>query len=118
MIAYNKALKDKFDALLDKLSRMYDLVIVDTPGLNGLADKHRELTIEEIKRAHACIYLFPKRGIAHTDIDFIKYISTYQNTFIFIYNFIDELNISEGENPDDKIASIKENVNKFIALVL
>lgn len=91
-----------------------ELVIVDTPGLNGLADKHRELTIEEIKRAHACIYLFPKRGIAHTDIDFIKYISTYQNTFIFIYNFIDELNISEGEVPDDKIASIKENVNKFI----
>ncbi|MBQ9982931.1 MAG: dynamin family protein [Oscillospiraceae bacterium] len=91
-----------------------ELVIVDTPGLNGLADKHRELTIEEIKRAHACIYLFPKRGLAHTDVDFIKYISTYQNTFIFIYNFIDELNISEGENPDDKIASIKENVNKFI----
>ncbi len=91
-----------------------DLVIVDTPGLNGLADKHRELTIEEIKQAHACIYLFPKRGLAQTDVEFIKYISMYQNTFIFIYNFIDELNISEGENPEDKIASIKENVNKFV----
>ncbi len=91
-----------------------ELVIVDTPGLNGLADKHRELTIEEIKQAHSCIYLFPKRGLAQTDVEFIKYISTYQNTFIFIYNFIDELNESEGEYPEDKIASIKQNVNKFI----
>lgn len=91
-----------------------DLVIVDTPGLNGLADKHRELTIEEIKQAHSCIYLFPKRGLAQTDVEFIKYISTYQNTFIFIYNFIDELNALEGEYAEDKIASIRENVNKFI----
>jgi len=91
-----------------------ELVIVDTPGLNGLADKHRELTIEEIKQAHACIYLFPKRGLAQTDIEFIKYISNYQNTFIFIYNFIDELNVSEGESVDDKIESIKENISKFI----
>ena len=30
---------------------------VDTPGLNGIADNHREKTIEEIKNAHACIYL-------------------------------------------------------------
>lgn len=91
-----------------------ELVIVDTPGLNGLADKHRELTIEEIKQAHACIYLFPKRGLAQTDVEFIKYISNYQNTFIFIYNFIDELNESEGETPQSKIETIRENVSKFV----
>jgi len=27
------------------------LVIVDTPGLNGIADKHRDITIEEVKHA-------------------------------------------------------------------
>ena len=30
--------KDKFDALLDKLSRMYDLVIVDTPPVQPVID--------------------------------------------------------------------------------
>lgn len=34
---------------------------VDTPGLNGIADKHREKTIEEIKNAHACIYLIKEK---------------------------------------------------------
>ncbi|MDO5558208.1 MAG: dynamin family protein [Oscillospiraceae bacterium] len=91
-----------------------ELVIVDTPGLNGLADKHRELTIEEIKQAHACIYLFPKRGLAQTDVEFIKYISNYQNTFIFIYNFIDELNEAEGETAQSKMETIRENVERFV----
>ena len=63
------------DIYIDFIDVEDELVIVDTPGLNGLADKHRELTIEEIKQAHSCIYLFPKRGVAQTDIDFIKYIS-------------------------------------------
>lgn len=102
------------DIYIDFIDIDDELVIVDTPGLNGLADKHRELTIEEIKQAHSCIYLFPKRGVAQTDVDFIKYISNYQNTFIFIYNFIDELNASEGEYPEDKLASIKENVERFV----
>ena len=102
------------DIYIDFIDIDEELVIVDTPGLNGLADKHRDLTVEEIKQAHACIYLFPKRGLAHTDVDFIKYISNYQNTFIFIYNFIDELNTSEGEYAEDKLNAIKENVNRFI----
>jgi len=102
------------DIFIDFIDIDEELVIVDTPGLNGLADKHRELTIEEIKQAHACIYLFPKRGLAQTDVEFIKYISTYQNTFIFIYNFIDELNESEGEYAEDKLNAIKENVTRFI----
>jgi len=102
------------DIYIDFIDIDDELVIVDTPGLNGLADKHRELTIEEIKQAHSCIYLFPKRGVAQTDVDFIKYISNYQNTFIFIYNFIDELNSSEGEYPEQKLASIRENVDRFV----
>jgi GTPase SAR1 family protein len=102
------------DIYIDFIDVEDELVIVDTPGLNGLADKHRELTIEEIKQAHSCIYLFPKRGVAQTDIDFIKYISNYQNTFIFIYNFIDELNAFEGEYPETKIAGIKENIERFV----
>ncbi|MBR6925275.1 MAG: dynamin family protein, partial [Oscillospiraceae bacterium] len=102
------------DIYIDFLDVDDELVIVDTPGLNGLADKHRELTIEEIKQAHSRIYLFPKRGVAQTDIDFIKYISNYQNTFIFIYNFIDELNAFEGEYPETKIAGIKENIERFV----
>ena len=85
---------------------------VDTPGLNGIADKHREKTIEEIKNAHACIYLMQVRGLGQSDIDFLKYISIYQHTIIFVQNFIDELKKLEGETPEQKIEQQKKIINE------
>lgn len=87
---------------------------VDTPGLNGIADNHREKTIEEIKNAHACIYLMQVRGIGQSDIDFLKYILKYQNNIIFVKNFIDELKKLEGETPEQKIEQQKKIIDEKI----
>jgi hypothetical protein len=76
---------------------------VDTPGLNGIADKHREKTIEQIKNAHLCIYIMQIRGLGQSDIDFLKFICRYQHNIIFVQNFIDELKEIEGESPEEKI---------------
>lgn len=91
------------------------LVIVDTPGLNGIADKHRDITIEEVKRAHACIYLLSLKGITGTDTDFIKVLSNYQSNFIFIQNFIDSLHLSEGETLEKKINEDKLLLGKLFS---
>ena len=48
------------------------IVVVDTPGLNGMADGHRERTMVLIQQAHACVYMIPKRGLASTDISFLR----------------------------------------------
>lgn len=85
-----------------------EICFVDTPGLNGVADKHREKTIDEIRKAHACIYLLPIRGLGKTDYEFIKYISKYQKNIIFIQNFIDELDALENETPEEKIEEQKK----------
>lgn len=87
---------------------------VDTPGLNGIADNHREKTIEEIKNAHACIYLMQVRGLGQSDIDFLKYISKYQHNIIFVQNFIDELKELEGETPEQKIEQQKKIIDEKI----
>lgn len=79
------------------------MVFVDTPGLNGVADHHRERTYEQIQRAHACIYLIPMRGLSDTDIQFTKEISKYQENIIFVQNFIDQLE-EEGESIEAKLA--------------
>lgn len=91
----------------------YPIEIVDTPGLNGIADKHREITIEEIKRAHACIYLLPVKGVTHSDADFIQILQRYQSKFIFVQNFIDQLNLSEGETAESKIEADKNLINEI-----
>lgn len=82
----------------------YPVVIVDTPGLNGLADKHRDITIEEVKNSHACIYILQKKGVSASDTDFISILRNYQSRFIFVQNFIDDIHISEGETVEDKLA--------------
>ena len=73
------------------------IVLIDTPGLNGIADGHREQTIELIKNAHFCIYLLQRKGLSNTDIEFLNYIKQYQNNFIIIQNFIDTFNKIKGE---------------------
>lgn len=89
----------------------YPIVIADTPGLNGIADRHREITLDEIKKAHACIYLLSSNGVKSTDLDFIKILLHYQKRFIFVQNFIDLLRVSEGETINTKIAKDKESLN-------
>lgn len=91
-----------------------DIIIVDTPGLNGVLDKHREVTIEEIQKSDACIYLFQKNGITESDEEFIRFISNYQNKFIFVQNFIDELREVEGEFVDDKLNSIRSYIENSV----
>ena len=93
------------------------IVFVDTPGLNGIADRHREQTIEQIEQAHACIYLIQARGLTKSDLDFIcDEIGNYQNTFLFVQNFIDELSALEGESAEDKLREQKEIIEKRIKL--
>lgn len=96
------------------LKRDLPVCFVDTPGLNGVADNHREKTIEQIKNAHACIYLMQVRGLGQSDIDFLKYISKYQHNIIFVQNFIDELKKLEGETPKEKIQEQKRIIEEKV----
>ncbi|WP_289147082.1 dynamin family protein [uncultured Megamonas sp.] len=85
------------------LNTKQNIVIIDTPGLNGIADGHREQTVELIKNAHFCTYLLPRRGISDSDRDFLNYIKQYQNNFIVVQNFIDTFKEAEGESVQKKI---------------
>lgn len=89
----------------------YPLVITDTPGLNGHADLHREITIDEIKKAHACIYVLSLKGLTDSDVDFIKLLLNYQNRFIFVQNFIDALRSTEGETLEGKLNDVSKNLD-------
>lgn len=90
------------------------ICFVDTPGLNGVADKHREKTIEQIKNSHACIYLMQVRGLGESDIEFVKYLCKYQRNIIFVQNFIDELKSLEGETLEQKIEAQRKIIEEKI----
>lgn len=91
-----------------------NVCFVDTPGLNGVVDNHREKTIDQIKNAHACIYLMQVRGLGKSDIDFLNYIAQYQHNIVFVQNFIDELKRLEGETPEQKVEEQKRIIEEKI----
>lgn len=105
---------DKVSIRSNILDTNAKVCFVDTPGLNGIADRHREKTIEQIKNAHACIYLLQVRGLGQSDVEFLKYICKYQHNIIFVQNFIDELKKLEGETPEEKIAEQKRIIEEKI----
>ena len=85
------------------------LMIMDTPGLNGIAEGHLKQTQEIVKKAHACIYLIQQRGLTKDDLEFLKeYLAPCQQRFIFVQNFIDEFNSMEGERVEDRIAALQK----------
>ena len=90
------------------------IVIVDTPGLNGTADGHREQTVSLIQQAHACIYLLQRRGLAESDITFLTYLSQIQKNFIFVQNFIDDLKTLEGDTLEDTLATQQRILNDHV----
>ncbi|GAA0182090.1 hypothetical protein SH2C18_45280 [Clostridium sediminicola] len=89
------------------------VVFIDTPGLNGVADGHRDLTMQEIKKAHASICLFQLRGVSASH-EFLNIVSKYQNSMLFVMNFIDEIKGVEGENPDDKLQDFQNQLKQVL----
>ena len=91
------------------------LMIMDTPGLNGIAEGHLEQTKEIVRKAHACIYLIQQRGLTKDDLEFLREnLIPYQQRFIFVQNFIDEFNASEGENLCDRISYLQKTLTEKV----
>jgi GTPase Era involved in 16S rRNA processing len=91
-----------------------NVVFIDTPGLNGVADGHRELTLREIQNAHASIYLFHLRSLTKSDLEFVKILSRYQSSILFVMNFIDEIKTAEGDTLEGKLEFLKNQLKEEI----
>lgn len=92
----------------------YPVVLVDTPGLNGMAEGHRAITIREIERSHASICLLDVVGVADADREIFDFVTKNQNTYFFVLNQIDRIHKSEGKSPDEYIKDFKDNIKKIV----
>lgn len=90
------------------------IVLVDTPGLNGMTPALRDITIQEIRRSQASICIFPIRGVGSSEVDMIKELMKNQNVFFFVLNHIDELKKEESETPLEKIDTFRKELCNYI----
>lgn len=100
---------DHLDLYLDSEFLKDGVTLVDSPGLNGVADGHREITETQILKSHASIFLFNSdHPGSKTDFEFLHDLQSRVKTIIFVLNKIDEIEADEGETPESVIETLKK----------
>lgn len=88
-----------------------NIVIVDTPGLNG-TNHYEDRTLQEIAKADASIFVFSPSGIKATEQSFMKEeLLKHQKSFYFVMNRIDDLRKSEGESVESKLKELSDDIS-------
>lgn len=83
--------------------------LIDTPGLNGIAEGHKEVTYGKLGETHASIFMFCATAPgSKTDYDLLKDIKDSGSSVIFVLNQIDLINESEGETPESVIENLRK----------
>ena len=100
---------EHLDLYLDSDFLKDGVTLVDSPGLNGVADGHREITEAQILKSHASIFLFNSdHPGSKTDFEFLHDLQSKVKTIIFVLNKIDEIKADEDETPELVIKTLKE----------
>lgn len=101
---------EHLDLYLDSDFLKDGVTLVDSPGLNGIADGHREITEKQIEKSHASIFLFNSdHPGSKTDFEFLYELQKKVKTIIFVLNKIDEIKEEEGETPQTVIETLKRS---------
>lgn len=101
------------DLYLDSEFLKDGVTLVDSPGLNGTADGHREITEAQILKSHASIFLFSSdHPGTKTDFEFLHDLQKKVKTIIFVLNKIDDIKIEENETVESIINTLKKSYKK------
>lgn len=104
---------DKIELFLESKFLSDKVLLVDSPGLNGIVDGHRDITESQIEKSHSCIYLFSAdHPGTKSDFEFIERLKKRFSSIIFVLNKIDLINTAEGDTIDGVIAKLKSNYRK------
>ncbi len=106
---------DHLDLFLESRFLEDNVTLVDTPGLNGIAEGHRETTIKQIQQTSAGIFLFKaNQPGSRSDFEFLTELRKRidGNSVILVLNRIDEIKESEGETVESVVNKLKENYKK------
>lgn len=89
------------------------VTLVDSPGLNGIAEGHKEITEKQIEKSHASIFMFAANQPGRkTEFEFLLNLKEKVNTIIFVLNRIDEIKTGE-QTVEDVINNVKNNYKKY-----
>lgn len=101
---------DHVELFLESKFLENNVTLVDSPGLNGMAEGHKEITEAQIKKSHACIFLFSAdQPGKKTDFETLEKIKLYTDKVFLILNKIDILNPDEETTVEDLVRGLEKN---------
>lgn len=89
------------------------LIMVDTPGVNTVIQKHQDLAVDAIEQSGRIIYVLGNSP-SNVDKQFIKQISDCGIQISFIRTKCDRFLTSEEGNPEESLAVEKGTIENFM----
>ena len=100
---------DRVELFLDSDFLKEGVMLVDSPGLNGVAEGHTEITERQIKESHACIFVFnAEQPGSATNFKYLKKLKSETNNIFFVLNKIDSINPDE-QSVEDVLQAIRNS---------
>ena len=105
---------DHVDLFLDSDFLKDGVMLVDSPGLNGIEEHHREITEAQIKQSHACIFLFgADRPGSKSDFEILRDLQKQVSNIFLVLNKIDMIRASEDETPELVAQKLKNDYKRL-----
>ena len=83
--------------------------LIDTPGLNGIAEGHADVTRREFGQCHAGIFMFNSSAAGSgTDYTILREMKSYGSSILFVLNQIDLIKKEENETPESVIENLRK----------
>ncbi|QCQ04650.1 hypothetical protein FAX13_08520 [Ligilactobacillus animalis] len=93
---------DHLDVYFDSKFLKDGVTLVDSPGLNGVAEGHKEITENQIKQSNASIFMFDaSRPGSQTDFDSLGNLQENVSKIFILLNKIDMIREEEEETIED-----------------
>lgn len=89
------------------------LIMVDTPGVNTVIQKHQDLAVDAIEQSGRILYVLGNSP-SNVDKQFIKQISDCGIQISFIRTKCDELRTAEEGNLEESLAFEKDTIEGFL----
>lgn len=104
---------DSVELFLDSPFLNNGVRLIDTPGLNGIAEGHADVTKKEFGQAHAGIFMFNSSAPGtQSDYSILKEMKSYGSSLICVLNQIDLIKESEHETPESVIDNLRSGFRK------
>lgn len=104
---------DHVDLFLESEYLKNGIMLVDSPGLNGIAANHLEITRRQIEKSHAAIFMFSAdHPGSKSDFEHLEELRSKSKNIFFVLNKINVINPSENVTVESVINDLKDSYHK------